>query len=71
MLCNIERVERVHAIFFRAWIALTIAIDVMAIASLFMGEGSTWAVARRFVLLTTIPAIGAYAWLHRRRNLKA
>jgi hypothetical protein len=68
---KIELMERVYGIFFRVWIALTIAVDLIAIASLFMGEGSTWAVARRFALLLTVPAIGAYSWLHRRRKLVA
>jgi len=61
--------ERFHIVFFRVWIALAIVVDLIAIASLFMGEGSPWTVARRFALIVTVPAPGAYAWLHRRRKL--
>lgn len=60
---------RFHIVFFRVWIGLAIAVALIAIASLFIGEGSSWAVARRFVLIFTIPAPGAYAWLNRRRKL--
>ena len=60
--------ERFHIVFFRVWIALAIAVDLIAIASLFMGEGTPWAVAQRFALIFTVSAPGAYAWLHRRRK---
>lgn len=68
---RIELMERMYVTFLRVWIALAVAVDLIGIASLFMGEGSTWAVARRFALLLTVPAIAAYAWLHRRSKLVA
>ncbi|HEX4267463.1 MAG TPA: hypothetical protein VHY36_06240 [Steroidobacteraceae bacterium] len=63
--------ERFNTIFFRVWIALAIAVDLIGIATLFMSEDSPWAVTRRFALLLTVPAPAAYAWLHRRRKLAA
>ena len=68
---RIELMERMYVTFLRVWIALAVAVDLIGIASLFMDEGSTWAVARRFALLLTVPAIAAYAWLHRRSKLVA
>jgi hypothetical protein len=63
--------DQVHAILFRVWIALAIAVDIAAIVSLFTSEGSSWAIARKFVLLLTFPAIFAGMWLHKRRKLVA
>lgn len=67
MRANIDPMERVHAVFFRVFIALAIAVDLIAVASLFMRAGSHWADARHFTLIFTAPAFCAYAWLRRHR----
>lgn len=60
--------ERAHVIFLRAFIAVAIAVNVIAVTSLFMPPGNPWGHARDFVLIFTAPAFVAYAWLHKRRN---
>lgn len=70
--------------FVRVWVALAIAVNVIAVAGFFMGAHGFWdgwhQVAEIYspfnvrnwlaemVLLS--PAIGAYAWLQRRRKNK-
>jgi hypothetical protein len=66
---KMKLMERFHIAFIRIWIGLAIAVDLIAIASLFMPEGSPWAVARRFTLIFSVATPGAYMWLRKRRKV--